>query len=102
MIDREGVVYRLVNEKDIAYHAGKSILPQSGRKMLNGSSIGIELLNSPTDPPTREQYQALAGLIKDIKSRYDIKYVVGHSDIAPGRKTDPWLFDWNELNTLLK
>lgn len=102
MIDRNGIVYRLVAEKDIAYQAGKSVLPQNGRRMLNGSSIGIELLNSPTDPPTDSQYQALADLTKDIKTRYPIKYIVGHSDIAPKRKTDPWLFDWQKFNRLIQ
>lgn len=102
MIDRQGNIYRLVAEKDIAYQAGRSVLPQNGRKMLNGSSIGIELLNSPTDPPTDLQYKALAELVKDIKTRYPIKYIVGHSDIAPKRKTDPWLFDWQKFNSLIK
>lgn len=102
MIDRQGTIYRLVAEKDIAYQAGKSVLPQNGRKMLNGSSIGIELLNSPADPPTELQYKALSELVKDIKTRYPIKYIVGHSDIAPKRKTDPWLFDWQKFNSLIK
>jgi len=77
MIDRQGTIYRLVIEKDIAYQAGKSVLPQNGRKMLNNCSISIELLNSPTDPPTDLQYQSLAYLVKDIKSRYPIGYIVG-------------------------
>jgi N-acetyl-anhydromuramyl-L-alanine amidase AmpD len=101
MIDRKGQIYRLVAEKDIAYQAGKSVLPQNGRQMLNGSSIGIELLNSPTDPPTELQYTALTQLVKDIKTRYPIQYIVGHSDIASDRKTDPWLFDWKKFNVML-
>jgi N-acetyl-anhydromuramyl-L-alanine amidase AmpD len=102
IIDREGVIYRLVAEKDIAYHAGKSALPQDGRAMLNESSIGIELLNSPTDPPTGLQYQSLADLVKDIKTRYQINHIVGHSDIAPDRKTDPWLFDWAKFREMIE
>jgi N-acetyl-anhydromuramyl-L-alanine amidase AmpD len=101
LIDRHGTIYRLVAEKDIAYQAGKSILPQNGRKMLNSSSIGIELLNTPTEPPTDLQYESLANLVKDIKSRYPINYIVGHSDIAPDRKTDPWLFDWQKFNGMI-
>jgi N-acetyl-anhydromuramyl-L-alanine amidase AmpD len=101
MIDRKGQIYRLVAEKNIAYQAGKSVLPQNGRKMLNGSSIGIELLNSPTDPPTELQYTALTQLVRDIKTRYPIQYIVGHSDIASDRKTDPWLFDWKKFNVML-
>jgi len=101
MIGRNGMIYRLVAEKDVAFHAGKSVLPQTGRKFLNGSSIGIELLNSPTDAPTKEQYTALVQLVNDIKTRYAIQYIVGHSDIASDRKTDPWLFDWKQFNFLL-
>jgi len=102
MIDRQGTIYRLVIEKDIAYQAGKSVLPQNGRKMLNNCSISIELLNSPTDPPTDLQYQSLAYLVKDIKSRYPIGYIVGHNEIAPDRKTDPWLFDWTKFNGMIR
>ena len=102
MIDRKGLIYRLVSEKDVAYHAGKSVLPQNGRKMLNNCSIGIELLNSPSDPPTDLQYQSLADLVRDIKTRYPINYIVGHSDIAPDRKSDPWLFDWVKFNGMIR
>jgi N-acetyl-anhydromuramyl-L-alanine amidase AmpD len=102
MIDRQGTVYRLVEEKDIAYQAGRSVLPQNGRKMLNRTSIGIELLNSPTDPPTELQYKSLVDLVKDIKTRYPINYIVGHNNIAPDRKTDPWLFDWKKFNKMIR
>lgn len=102
IIDREGMIYRLVQEKDVAFHAGKSVLPQTGNKVLNSTSIGIELLNSPTVPPTEEQYKSLSALVKDIKTRYPIKYIVGHSDIAPKRKTDPWLFDWSKFNRMIQ
>jgi N-acetyl-anhydromuramyl-L-alanine amidase AmpD len=101
IIDRKGVIYLLVAEKEVAFHAGKSVLPQNGRKYLNNTSIGIELLNSPTEAPTEQQYQALASLIRDIKTRYTIQYIVGHSDIAHKRKTDPWLFDWGKLNNMI-
>ena len=95
VIGRKGDIYQLVSEKDISYHAGKSSLPD-GRTGVNSCSIGIELIttNDSIDSPTEKQMQALTALVKDIKSRYKIKYVLRHSDIAPGRKTDPWNINW--------
>jgi N-acetyl-anhydromuramyl-L-alanine amidase AmpD len=90
-----------VGENNIAYHAGISSLPGTNRSNLNGSSIGIELINTTKTPPTEAQYQSLIRLIKEIKTRHDIRYIVRHSDIAPRRKTDPWMFNWESfLKTL--
>ncbi len=94
LIGRGGEIYQLVKEKDVAYHAGVSRLPGTDRCNLNTNSIGIEIVNTHHTPPTQEQYDALEKLVKDIEQRYPIKYLVRHSDIAPDRKTDPWLFDW--------
>lgn len=96
LIDRNGVIYELVEEKDIAYQAGKSQMPD-GRQDVNGFSIGIELMNTKIGQITAEQYQALNDLIKDIKSRHEIKYVLGHNQIASDRKDDPWNLDWNRV-----
>lgn len=97
IVARDGKVYRLVEEKNIAYHAGDSKVPD-GRTNVNSFSIGIEVLTKETDDePTKAQYSALRALLADIKSRSSIKYILGHSDIAPGRKTDPWGFDWKEV-----
>lgn len=93
IIGRKGKIYRLVRDRDIAYQAGVSRLPD-GITNVNAVSIGIEIVNTPHDPPTAAQYSSLASLVKCLDSRYDIKYVLGHKDIAPGRKTDPWMFDW--------
>lgn len=93
LIDKDGNVIRLVDEGYNAYHAGKSRLPD-GRENVNSSSIGIEIINTVKSPPAKAQYTALAKLIRNIQSRYKIKYVLGHSDIAPERKSDPWNFDW--------
>ncbi|MBR2624205.1 MAG: N-acetylmuramoyl-L-alanine amidase, partial [Paludibacteraceae bacterium] len=57
---------------------------------------------SPSQGPTDEQYNSLVALVKDIKTRHTINYVVRHSDIAPGRKTDPWRFDWKGFNQRLR
>jgi N-acetyl-anhydromuramyl-L-alanine amidase AmpD len=97
LIDREGKIYRLVPEDEEAFHAGKSVLPATGRVNLNATSIGIELINTPTIAPDQRQYSSLVGLIKSIKQRYSIRYIVGHSDIAPKRKSDPWDFDWKKF-----
>jgi hypothetical protein len=96
LIDREGKVYRLVEEKNIAYHAGVSQVPD-GRTDVNGFSIGIELINNEKDKYTSAQYAALKKLIGSLKARYEIKYVLGHNQISEGRKTDPWNFEWNKI-----
>jgi N-acetyl-anhydromuramyl-L-alanine amidase AmpD len=96
IIGREGTIYQLVKEKNVSFHAGKSSLPD-GRMGANTCSIGIELVDSTGDAPTELQIRSLTALVKDIKSRYHIKYVLRHSDIAPGRKTDPWNMDWADF-----
>ena len=98
MIDRAGKIYQLVKEQNVAFHAGKSVLPD-GRTAVNNCSIGIELITSKDslDAPTVNQIQSLVALVKNIKSRYKINYVLRHSDIAPGRKTDPWNMNWEEF-----
>ena len=96
LIDRNGKVYRLVEDKNIAYHAGVSTMPD-GRKNANDFSIGIEIMNKETTQYTKAQYVAVNNLIAYLKKQHPIKFVVGHSDIAPGRKTDPWNFDWKKL-----
>lgn len=96
LMARDGKVYRLVEEKNVAYHAGESEM-KDGRNNVNGFSIGIEVIGKDDGSPSEAQYNALRKLLADIKSRHSIKYIVGHSDIAPGRKTDPWGFDWKKI-----
>jgi hypothetical protein len=96
IIDRSGNIYQLVEDKNIAYHAGESKMPD-GRTNVNNFSIGVEIINSKTTSPTAAQYSALKNLIGFLKGKYAIKYVLGHKDIAPGRKDDPWNFDWNKI-----
>jgi hypothetical protein len=97
VVARDGTVYQLVHEKDIAWHAGVSKMPKDDRTNINDFSIGIEMIGTKTSGYTDAQYSALKKLIADIKSRHSIKHVVGHNDIAPGRKTDPWAFDWKRI-----
>lgn len=96
IIDRGGKIYQLVRESNIAYHSGESKMPD-GRKNVNDFSIGIELIGTEDSGFTDKQYSALGDLIADIKTRYKIRDIVGHSDIAPTRKSDPWKFDWKRL-----
>jgi N-acetyl-anhydromuramyl-L-alanine amidase AmpD len=99
IIDREGNITRLVEEADIAFHAGKGTMPDSNNK-INTRSIGIELINTKASDYTEAQYQSLIRLIIYIKSRHAIKYILGHNQIAPTRKTDPWRFDWTKVEHL--
>jgi len=96
VIGREGTIFQLVKEKNVSFHAGQSSLPD-GHQGVNLCSIGIELMDSIGTSPTEEQIRALTLLVKDIQRRYQIKYVLRHSDIAPGRKTDPWNMDWEDF-----
>lgn len=97
LISRDGAVIKMVNESDIALHAGRSRLPGTNRTKLNDTSIGIEIINTKHSEPTYMQYRALYKLVSDICKRHPIRYVVRHSDIAPIRKDDPWCFNWQRF-----
>ncbi|MFZ2153936.1 MAG: N-acetylmuramoyl-L-alanine amidase [Candidatus Moraniibacteriota bacterium] len=99
LIDRTGSIWQLVSDGDIAYHAGESQVPD-GRTGVNNFSVGIELLNTKEDKFTKAQYQAVNDLIDLLKAKYPIKYILGHNQIAPGRKTDPWNMDWDKITDL--
>ena len=106
IIQRDGAINQLVLENNIAFHAGwdetrrTARLTKTAREDLNLNSICIELINSPNEKPTENQYQSLTRLITMLKKRYPIKIVEGHNQAAHGRKTDPWNFDWAYFNTL--
>ena len=69
---------------------------QLGSEVIVGDfSIGVELEGSDTQPFTADQYQALVVLTRALRKAYPLRDIVGHADIAPGRKTDPGShFDW--------
>lgn len=99
LIDEDGTTYRLVDESQRAWHAG--VAHWAGEDDINGCSIGIELQNPGHEFGYREfpeaQMAALAELAADIVARHAIPAhrILGHSDVAPGRKQDPGeLFDW--------
>lgn len=100
IISREGKIFRLVSDKNIAYHAGVSSVPD-GRKNVNEFSIGIEIVNTASEKPNDKQYDALRDLIEYLKEKYEIKYVLGHSEIAPGRKDDPWNFEYGRIRRII-
>lgn len=95
-ITRDGKVFQFVSCNDRAWHAGVSSL--MGRDNCNDYSVGIELEGSESEPFQKEQYAALLALLKALSRRYAIEAIVAHSDVAPGRKTDPGpYFDWQYL-----
>lgn len=102
VIDRDGTVYRLVDEQKRAWHAGVSAW--DGKTDINSCSVGIEFQCPACDDElgdfTPEQLQAGVLLCRDICKRYGITAhnVVRHSDIAPDRKKDPgFLFPWDDF-----
>jgi N-acetylmuramoyl-L-alanine amidase len=101
-IDRDGCIYRHVGEERRARHAGVSWW--AGERDVNGRSIGIELVNPGHEfgyvPFPEAQIDALMELAHAILARHPIPAtrVLGHSDVAPARKTDPGeLFPWRQL-----
>lgn len=99
LVSRDGTVTQYVPCGARAWHAGAS--SYAGRSACNDFSIGIELEGCDTMPFEPAQYERLAALIVALERRYPIEAVVGHSDIAPGRKTDPGpFFDWKRLDAL--
>ena len=102
-IDRQGAISQFVSTQERAWHAGVS--SWCGRDNCNDFSIGIELEGTDYSPYTAQQYQQLAQLIQCLRREYPriaTSAIVGHSDIAPGRKTDPGpAFDWQRLQRAL-
>ena len=93
LIQREGEITQFVPCNKRAWHAGASTW--QGRKACNDFSIGIELEGTDFLLFTDQQYAALIRLTRLLKRAYPIHEITGHSDIAPGRKTDPGHeFDW--------
>jgi N-acetyl-anhydromuramoyl-L-alanine amidase len=103
-ISRRGRVVQCVPLHRRAWHAGASSLmtEQGMRDNLNHCSVGIELAGSDDTPYTVSQYQSLTRLLVKLNMTLPLRYIVGHCDIAPGRKTDPGdSFDWSRLQASL-
>jgi N-acetyl-anhydromuramoyl-L-alanine amidase len=103
LIRRDGACIQYVPFGDRAWHAGVSCF--QGRERCNDYSIGIELEGTDDIPFTQAQYRVLAEVTRDLMAAYPgitEGRIAGHSDIAPGRKTDPGPhFDWGRYRDLL-
>jgi AmpD protein len=103
VLDRDGAVTQYVNLQERAWHAGKSMY--EGREACNDFSVGVELEGADTLPYEAAQYDALAQVVAALCAAYprlSPDRLVGHSDIAPGRKTDPGpAFDWPRARRLV-
>jgi len=94
LVRRRGELVQFVDTCARAWHAGRSCF--MGREACNDFSIGIELEGSSEARFTDAQYLRLASLTRALCVRHPLRWVAGHSDIAPGRKEDPGpLFDWS-------
>ena len=103
LIRRDGEAVQYVSFNDRAWHAGRSVF--EGREACNDFSIGIELEGTDEEPYSNPQYVKLAAIIRSLCHAYPSLHprrVVGHSDVSPGRKTDPGpAFDWVRIRALI-
>ena len=98
VIAEDGRFWQLVRDVDRAWHAGAG--SWGGIQDINSRSIGIELANTGAQPFAQPQMRVLEGLLTDLMARWGIRAarVIGHSDMALGRKVDPGgRFDWRRL-----
>jgi AmpD protein len=100
LIRRDGTLVQYVAPGKRAWHAGVS--SWKGSERCNDFSIGVELEGSDDVPFAEPQYETLVRLTKDLFAQYGELDIAGHSDVAPGRKTDPgpW-FDWGRFRAAL-
>lgn len=96
LVRRDGELIQFVATTRRAWHAGVSCW--RGRERCNDFAIGIEVEGADDQDFSEAQYARLAALVRQLRERHPIEAVVGHADIAPGRKTDPGPhFDWRRL-----
>ena len=99
VIERDGRVTQCVSIFERAWHAGVS--SWRGRARCNDFSVGVELEGSDDQAFTDDQYAALERLAAQLVAALPLRAAAGHSDIAPGRKTDPGPhFDWGRLTVV--
>jgi len=103
VVDRSGVITQFVACEQRAWHAGISLW--QGRSHCNDFAIGIEMVGDERQPFTTAQYRETARLCRQLMQRYPAigrDHIVGHQDIAPGRKWDPGRqWDWHHFNRSL-
>ena len=102
LIGQDGTIYHLVDDKMAAWHAGVSKLHGDTSPSVNARSLGIEITNdgSGKTPFTEAQYKALEKLVPYLAKTYNVpmKNILGHKDVAPGRKVDPASnFNWDRI-----
>ncbi len=99
LIRRDGELIQFVSCRQRAWHAGLSCW--QGRSRCNDFSLGVELEGCDEVPFSEAQYGCLVQLLRRLCADFPVTAVVGHSDIAPGRKTDPGpCFDWRRLASI--
>ena len=99
LIRRDGALLQFVPCAKRAWHAGAS--HWRGRERCNDFSIGVELEGADDVPFEDAQYATLGALTKALAAAYPLVDVLGHSDVAPGRKTDPGpFFDWSRYRAV--
>jgi N-acetyl-anhydromuramoyl-L-alanine amidase len=100
LVRRDGATIQYVACSKRAWHAGLS--SWNGRSRCNDFSVGIELEGCDDTTFEAGQYEALARLTRALRRHYPISDIVGHSDVAPGRKTDPGPhFDWQRYRSMI-
>jgi N-acetylmuramoyl-L-alanine amidase len=94
LVTEDGRIYNLVSDEDTAYHAGKTTGQYAGYN--NSNTIGIEQVHIDGQPWAPAQVAATARLVAHLKNKYGVvdDGILGHSDVAPGRKQDPLNFPW--------
>jgi AmpD protein len=104
LIRRDGTIVQYVPFGQRAWHAGQS--HYRGRPACNDFSIGIELEGTDDTAYADLQYEQLAALVEALLAAYptlSVDHIAGHSEVAPGRKTDPGpAFDWERWRTILR
>jgi N-acetyl-anhydromuramoyl-L-alanine amidase len=104
LVARDGTLTQYVPFDERAWHAGNSYW--RGRSACNDFSVGVELEGTDEEPYDDRQYEALADVVAALQRAYPSLaegWIAGHSDIAPGRKTDPGpAFDWRRLEQAVR
>ncbi len=101
LIRRRGELLQFVSCDARAWHAGVSLF--LGRERCNDFSIGVELEGTGERRYTEAQYRVLGRLTRALAGRWPLRHVAGHSDVAPGRKTDPGpSFDWSRFEPVAR
>lgn len=96
VIDKDGTIYQLLPFNIQGWHSGRSAY--NGENQVNGFSVGIECVGTGDNDWRDEQVEAIRAVVEALFAAYPMVDVVGHSDVAPGRKSDPGpYFPWDKI-----